>query len=184
MVLRTIEGLVRTGRLLPAALVALVVAGAFGATVVSAFDGPAECAVADDTLASAKALYADSCALPRVDCDRIDGVWYCSSRVIGDRAPGGVTADDVGSSDIGTGGTLVVTTMSTVPASTTIAPTSTTGGPTSTVTDTSSTVVPTSQPPTTEGPTTTAQARRPGRPRPLRTTGVVGWWSSRPRTSP
>jgi hypothetical protein len=54
----------------------------------------AACTATGDTLGSAAAQYANSCAnIPRVDCDQISGgVWQCSSQVIGAAAPGQVAA--------------------------------------------------------------------------------------------
>lgn len=88
------------GRLLPAAIVGVVLAVVLGVTVVAA--APAdECATAGASLGEARSAYAANCSLPRVDCDPVGGTWYCSSRVIGSKAPKGVTGKDVGESAIG-----------------------------------------------------------------------------------
>ncbi len=118
-------------RLLPAALVGVVLAVLLGVTVVSAA-GPDECFTSGASLDEAKAAYAADCSEPRVDCDPVAGSWYCSSKVIGSKAPGGMTTADGGQSAIGMGATTV----------TTAAPVSTTAPP------------PTVAPPTTAAPTT------------------------------
>ncbi len=158
------------GWLLPVALVGAIAVGLLGATVVSANDAPAECAVSGSSLGEARRSYADNCSLPRIDCDEIEDVWYCSSRVIGKAAPGGVTADDVGASGIGNDGTLVIT----VPPPPTEPPStepSTTEPP---VTEPPVTEPPTTQPPGTEAPTTTAPAPTTTAAPPPNPTGECG----------
>ena len=158
------SGLVERGRrLLPALLVGAMLAGVWGATVVAADDAPPECAVSADSLSEAKALYAQRCSLPRIDCDKIQGIWYCSSRVIGDAAPGGVSGDDVGRSKIGRDDTTIPSVPTTATPTTqtpiTEAPPSTTSpidpAPPTTATPTTPAPPTTQAPPTTDAPTTT-----------------------------
>ncbi len=132
-------------RLLPAALVGAVIAVLLGVTVVSAGEISEECASAGASLEEARSSYSEDCSLPRIDCDPIDGVWYCSSRVIGDAAPGGVSPDDVGWSDIGA--IEVVVPSTTAPPDTT--PTEPTDPPAADPDPTDTTVAPT---PTTAAP--------------------------------
>ncbi|MEM9612961.1 MAG: hypothetical protein AAF962_01290 [Actinomycetota bacterium] len=108
-------------RLLPAALVGVVVAVLLGVTVVSAA-APEECFTSGASIGEAKTAYAANCSQPRVDCDPMGGTWYCSSRVIGAKAPGGATAGDVGQSRIGTDNGSTPAPSTTAPAPPTPAP--------------------------------------------------------------
>ncbi len=146
-------------RLLPAALVGAVIAVLLGVTVVSAGEVPEECASAGATLQEARSSYGENCSLPRIDCDPIDGVWYCSSRVIGDAAPGGVSADDVGWSEIGAGTIEVTVPPSTTAPPDTTAPTDPTEPPTTTTAPPATDPDPTE---TTAAPTPTTAAPDPG----------------------
>ena len=135
----------RTTRLVPALLATAILIGLLGTTMASANnDLPPECSASATALNDAKTNYANNCALPRIDCDRIDGIWYCSSRVIGSAAPGGVTDEDVGSSAIGT---ITVTN----PPPTTQAP----------VTEPPATEPPDTEPPVTEPPVTEPSVTQP-----------------------
>ena len=153
-------------RVMAAAVAGALIAVLIGVTVASADRTAAECVVSGDTLAEARDSYASSCQVPRVDCDPIDDVWFCSSRVIGDAAPGGVTAAEAGASEIGDGNATIVVTAPpppeeppasaadpTDPTPTDPAPTdpSTTDAPTPTEAP-----VTTEAPDTTPAPTTTA----------------------------
>lgn len=63
------------------------------------------CDASAATLGAAKEAYAKRCpGLPRIDCDPVGGGWSCSSRVIGARAPGGLTAPAAPSATPPTGG--------------------------------------------------------------------------------
>ena len=46
-----------------------------------------QCVVSAEKLGTARALYAQQCSLPRVDCDPLNGLWYCASFQIGSGAP-------------------------------------------------------------------------------------------------
>ena len=77
-----------------AALIMTLLGAALSAGTISADTGDAdECLGTRATLSSAKADFVAQCSEPRVDCDRIDGVWYCSDHVIGDMAPGGTNSE-------------------------------------------------------------------------------------------
>ncbi len=91
------------------------------ATAVPAIadDYPDECYTSGPTLSEARDAYADTCTLPRVDCDPIDEVWFCSSRVVGERAPGSISTDDVGQSMIGKDIVVPPTTTTQAPVTTT-----------------------------------------------------------------
>ncbi|MEM7338632.1 MAG: hypothetical protein AAF467_08295 [Actinomycetota bacterium] len=106
--------------LVPVVLVGVVLAGLIGVNIVSAAEVPEECSTSGATLREARTAYAASCTLPRIDCDPIAGTWYCSSRVIGAAAPGGVSAADVGASQISHEAVMPPTTAQ--PSSTTTAP--------------------------------------------------------------
>lgn len=41
-----------------------------------------QCVVSDSSLFKAKRRYANECSLKRIDCDKVNGVWYCSSSKI------------------------------------------------------------------------------------------------------
>ena len=76
------------------ALIMTLLGAALSAGTISADTGDAdECLRTGATLSSAKADFVAQCSEPRVDCDRIDGVWYCSDHVIGDMAPGGTNSE-------------------------------------------------------------------------------------------
>lgn len=99
----------RASRILLGAFVASIVTLSTGWFVVSASgDIPAECHTQAESLSDARTAYGQNCSLPRIDCDQIDGQWYCSSRVIGERGPSGVSIDEVGRSEIGKPDTVVV----------------------------------------------------------------------------
>ena len=69
-------------------LIAVAVAGS-PVGVPAAFAAASDvCVARGGTLADARRAYADSCTLPRIDCDPLDGGWTCSSRRIGRGAPG------------------------------------------------------------------------------------------------
>ena len=50
------------------------------------------CDFSAPTLNTARIGYANSCSLPRVDCDPVDGQWICASYQIGDASPGNTVA--------------------------------------------------------------------------------------------
>ncbi len=94
---------------------------------------PTVCTATAATLAQARAAYADTCDVPRVDCDPVDAGWTCSSGVIGASAPNAPTTTE----------------PPTTEPPTTEPPT--TEPPT---TEPPTTEPPTTEPPTTEPPTT------------------------------
>ena len=150
--MRSSEVVQGTRRWLPVVLVGVIIAGLLGTTAVLANDVPPECAVSGPSLRDARARYRDSCSLPRIDCDEIDDIWYCSSRVIGAAAPAGVTADEVGASAIGSDGTVVVTN-----------PPTTTGPPTTVLPTTAPSTEPTPTTPTSSSATTGRSSTSPPR---------------------
>lgn len=158
----------------------------------TANDYPEECFTSGATLSEARNAYAEDCTLPRVDCDPIDGVWFCSSRVVGDQAPGSISIDEVGQSTIGQGVSMPSTTT------TTAAPlTTTTEAPVTTTTEAPATTT------TTEAPAPTPTTE-PLVPRDIPDSGGIetvtftpntgpdvnplkgwnsGWWDDRPETT-
>ena len=143
-----------TTRLVPALLAIAVLIGLLGTTMASANNNlPPECSTHADTLNQAKTNYANNCTLPRIDCDKINNTWYCSSRVIGNAAPGGITTEDVGASAIGT---ITITNPPTTQPPVTEPPT--TEPP---VIEPPVTEPPTTEPPATEPPTTQAPVTDP-----------------------
>ena len=70
-------------------LATLMVAATLAGGIATASVQAEECFGSGDTLADARSDFADRCSEPRVDCDPIDDVWYCSDHVIGAAAPNG-----------------------------------------------------------------------------------------------
>ncbi len=48
---------------------------------------PGSCTVRGSTLGAARSAYQAQCTLPRRDCDKINGQWFCSSQQLGANAP-------------------------------------------------------------------------------------------------
>ncbi|MEM7272233.1 MAG: hypothetical protein AAF547_04045 [Actinomycetota bacterium] len=144
-------------RLIAGAVAAILLATiSLGVGVVEARQYAAECAASGPDRLAAMDVYEQSCEAPRIDCDRIDGIWYCSSRVIGSNAPGGVTSSDVGQSAIGVASPdVVVVTLPPKPNTTTTTTPTTTKAPTTKAPTTTQAPTTTEAPTTTKAPTTT-----------------------------
>ena len=81
--------LTRTLPLLPLAPLLAVAFSSTATATTRSGDGAAACTASAVDLGAARRAYAERCELPRVDCDRIDGGWVCSSERIGRWSPGG-----------------------------------------------------------------------------------------------
>lgn len=83
-------------RWIASALGALALGGLSAASALAlalADDHETECFSSAATLSEARSAYADECTLPRVDCDPIDDIWFCSS---GDAASVELTLTNAG----------------------------------------------------------------------------------------
>ena len=76
-------------RFFGALLTTLLLAATLAGGIATASAQAEECFGSGSTLSEARSDFADRCSEPRVDCDPIDDVWYCSDHVIGDAAPNG-----------------------------------------------------------------------------------------------